>query len=102
MKLKHISFITGILLLIGILRLPYSYYEFLRIFVSISAVYFAYKFNESKQQGWLIIFGMIALLFNPIAPVYLSKETWILIDIVAGGIFLGVGMKLDSKTLQRK
>jgi hypothetical protein len=35
------------------------------------------------------VFGFMALLFNPFLPVYLkSKSIWILIDLIAGLLFL--------------
>jgi hypothetical protein len=35
----------------------------------------------------MMVFGAIALIFNPIIPIYLKKETWILIDIISSMLF---------------
>jgi hypothetical protein len=32
--------------------------------------------------------GVIAILFNPIAPVYLDKGTWVVIDLIVAALFL--------------
>jgi hypothetical protein len=35
---------------------------------------------------WL--FGLIALLFNPIIPFYLSRQSWQISDVIIGIIFI--------------
>lgn len=42
---------------------------------------------ELEKSGWAWVFGIIALLFNPIIPVHLSREIWAPIDIMAALIF---------------
>ena len=87
------------LLFLALVPMPYGYYQFIRIAVSIAAGVIAYtSFNDGKQ-GWAIIFGGICVLFNPIFPIYLSREIWAPIDIVAALIFLG-GWKMTRKTSQ--
>jgi hypothetical protein len=36
---------------------------------------------EGQTKGALII---IAVLFNPFSPIYLSKIIWMIVDIIAG------------------
>jgi len=87
MNLKYLSIASGVMLLLAILNLPYGYYTFLRLGITLSAGLFAYRFYESKETVWAIVFGAIALLFNPIVPVYLDKSTWVMIDIVTAIVF---------------
>jgi hypothetical protein len=65
-----------------------GYYEFLTIVVCVVAVYvtvLAYKW----QRTWAVsLFGLIAILFNPLAPVHLSRVDWAPIDLVCGLLFL--------------
>ena len=68
-----------------------GFYTVLRFWVFFAALYVAYvnyeKFND--VNGWVIAFGVIALIFNPFIPLYLyDKFTWIIIDITAGVLFL--------------
>ena len=45
--------------------------------------------DNLKNPPWLLIFILIAFLFNPIIPVYLlNKLYWIPIDIISGVFFL--------------
>ncbi|GGG52320.1 DUF6804 family protein [Epilithonimonas arachidiradicis] len=73
----------------AILPLPLSYYTFLRIIVFIASGIVVYYFGRQKEYHWVIVFGIILILFNPIFPIHLYlKSLWIPIDIVTGILFL--------------
>ena len=77
--------IAGILL-ISIAELPYGFYTFMRIVVPILSViylFLAYMYEE-KFSLMLIPNILIVILWNPILPIYLDKDTWIVIDAIAG------------------
>lgn len=87
--MKALFFICAALLFVGIADLPIEYYLFLRIVVTFSVV--IVLVNELKRglNFWIIAFGLIAITFNPIIPVYLNdKSTWMLIDFLVGVLFL--------------
>ena len=88
MNMKWLAIGTAILLLLAIPSglWPYGYYIFLRWIVCVSSVIISYSFYESKLSGWAFTFGGIALLFNPIAPVYLDKSSWVMIDFVTAAL----------------
>lgn len=67
---------------------PYGYFIILRWVVTGVALYLAYSAYEGGKMGWTWTMGIIAVLFNPIAPIYLTKDVWIAIDIIAALIFL--------------
>ena len=67
---------------------PYGYYTFLRIVVCGVAAFTAYFSYEIKKEIWAVVFGMIAILFNPISPISLSREIWAPIDIGTGILFI--------------
>ena len=85
---KHlISWICAAMLFIAVLPLPIGYYTLLRIVVFIGALFvISENFNSVP---WILIFALIAILFNPLFPVYLgNKSTWIPIDLICGVLFL--------------
>ena len=83
-KNNWFTILAGIMLLLAIPAIwPYSYFQILRWVVAIVACYNAYKAYESQNNKWMIIMGAIAVLFNPISPIYFEKETWVIIDLVA-------------------
>ena len=87
-----LSITFRIILIIGlriaIADLPYDYYTFLRWIVCAGCIYSAYVSTRIEKRFWIIIFALIALLFNPIAPIFLDKTIWVVIDIVAAILFI--------------
>ena len=69
-------------------RHPYDYYTFLRFVVCGVSAYGAFISNEFGKDVWTWIFGIIAILFNPLIPIHLNKGTWAIIDIIVAIIFL--------------
>jgi hypothetical protein len=89
MKMKVLYLICAAVLFIGIANLPVGYYTFLRIVVTVGSVMVFYREIRHGFNFWVIIFGLLAVLFNPIIPVYLNeKSAWIPIDFIAGVLFL--------------
>jgi len=83
-----VRFFAAGMLVIAIADLPYGYYTLLRIAICILAGFSAYVAFESEKKPWLWLFGTIAILFNPIIPIYLDKETWTIIDLIVAVIFV--------------
>ena len=71
-------------LALSFLHLPIGYYGFMRFVITASAVYLAYfeYSKESKVSGFLVLFVIIALLFNPIVKVHLRYYQWQWIDVI--------------------
>lgn len=78
----------------------YGYFGFLRYFVSISAVLaFAVAFlGCSYRLG--SAFVAVAVLFNPIIPVHLSRMLWLPIDIIVAGLFACLIATIGSLKLE--
>jgi hypothetical protein len=83
---------AAIALLLAILAIwPYAYYRLLRWFVCGVAI--AGIASVVKAGGWRpVALGILALVFNPIGPVYLAKSDWIWIDAGAAGVLPGIAL----------
>lgn len=88
-KYKNIvSIISIIMLLLAIPAIwPYGYYILLRWVIATGAIFLIWVAYNLKKTFWLFLMGIIALLFNPIAPIHLNKETWIVIDLIVATLF---------------
>ncbi len=87
--------ILAALLFLAVLPLPYAYYEILRVAVCLGVIYVLVKewpLLEGQTKG---AFMVIAVLFNPFSPIYLSKIIWVVIDIITG-VYL-IRFKIDKK-----
>jgi len=77
-----------VVLIIGVFPLPIGYYTLSRLIVCGCALYFLYDFfkKQNKKNMWL--FGFIAVLYNPIVPIYLyEKFLWIIVNILTIYLF---------------
>lgn len=79
---------VAVLLAAALARWPYAYYEVLRFVVCASAVYLAWLSAKDNRILWVIALAAIALLFNPVFPIYLARKDWAGIDIVCAVLFL--------------
>jgi len=87
-------------LLLATLNLPYGYYTFLRIVVCGVSVYVAYQGYQWGQQWAMWVFGLVAVLFNPLVPVHLTKEIWLPIDLAVAVALVGAATVLVRPVLE--
>ena len=87
-------YITSALLFIGAVPLPYGYYMLLRIAACGFFIWAAVVTYERKSQYLPWVFGLLALLFNPIIKIHLPKELWAVIDVASGILVLAVKKNL--------
>jgi len=87
--MKLLGLICAAFLLLALIDLPIGYYTFLRIIVTIGAIAIIVKEFENGFNFWVVAFGIIAILFNPLIPVYLNdKDAWMPIDVIAAVLFI--------------
>ena len=89
-SLSLVLIIPGVLLIIApIISFPYGFYTFLRLVVTITAI--IALINSLKNEGGInntsIIFGLVAILYNPLIPIHLSREIWMPINFITSGIY---------------
>ena len=87
MKKNPIFLIAGITLFLGVVNMPYGYYQLLRWFICGVGAYGAWLSYEDKKIKWVWILGVIAVIFNPFVKFYLGIGLWKLVDLVAGILF---------------
>lgn len=88
MNIKWLCVISGVMALLAILPWGYSYYQLLRVILFLSSAIVAYGFYKSQLSGWALAFGAIAILFNPIFPIYMARSSWTGVDLIVGLMFL--------------
>ena len=96
-----IFLISIALLLVGLADMPTGYYTIVRIVVCIVSCLSCYScyYSDRKIGIATVLFAALALLFNPIIPIYLyDKGVWTIVDITAAGL-LGIKyLSLKSRT----
>lgn len=65
---------------------PRGYYQALRWVVTGTAALAAYTAYDGGHHGWPWVLVGVAILFNPIAPIFLSKSVWVVPDLLVAGV----------------
>ena len=96
--MKFFNLFCAVLLLVALAPMPSEYYTYLRIPVTVVAAVIALRELNARWSVWSITFLIIAIIFNPIVPVYFyERAIWLPIDILAAFIFLLYTVMKDQK-----
>ena len=88
--------IAALMLFLALGRWPYAYYQILRFVVCSIGAYVAVIAYSWKKLWATWLFGIIAILFNPLIPIHLSRELWQPTDMISGVLFLVIGCVLKE------
>ena len=86
--IRYFIILTIFILFGAIAEWPYGYYILLRWITCITSILVAFQAFEKNIDWAKVVFIVIAILFNPLAPIYLSRSTWIPLDIITAIIFM--------------
>jgi hypothetical protein len=83
-------FVPIAMLLIALLPLPIGFYTLLRLVVCAAAAYLAVEDYRARGSVgfWLVVLAGVALLFNPLTPIFLSRDQWAPIDVLGAVVFV--------------
>ena len=74
---------------IGLLPMPYGYYNLSRLVVCGCSIFFIFSLRREKDVLFAWIFGLLAVLYNPIIPIHLyQKELWMVVNAITAIIFV--------------
>ncbi len=78
-----------------------DFYTLLRWICCAAFTYSAVATFRMKRVVWTWVFGVFAVLFNPIAPVYLQRSTWQIFDYLAIAVIVIAGIVFARTPAQR-
>lgn len=91
---NSIKVILSILFFICLADMPYGYYQFVRFAGLIGFVILAYQANQQGRQTEMIIYGGLALLFQPFFKIALGRQMWNIVDVILGiGLLISIFIK---------
>lgn len=91
---KIIKIVLAVLLFLCLAKMPYGYYQFVRFAGLIGFAILAYQANQQGRQTEMIIYGGLALLFQPFFKIALGRQMWNIVDVVVGiGLLISIFMK---------
>ena len=87
---------AGLLVVAALLAPPYGFYRFMRIAISIVALYYSYHFLQSSRPFLTFIFLILAVLYNPIYPIYQTRAIWQPINLASAAYFILVAFRFTQ------
>ena len=91
---KIIKVVLVVLFFLCLLEMPYGFYQFVRFAGLIGFAILAYQANQHDRQTEMIIYGGLALLFQPFYKIALGREIWKIVDVVVGiGLLISIFIK---------
>jgi len=82
------SKIATIALLIAVIPVwPYFFYQFLKLAIFGASAFSVYLYHKEKNKQWMIIMVIIAIIFNPINPLYFGHFLWSIVDLIVALLF---------------
>jgi hypothetical protein len=84
-----LHFIPAGVLALAIGRWPYGYYMLLRVVVFATALLIAGLICQQARAFtlWLGLFVVVAIIFNPIVPLHLTRGVWSILNLAGAGLF---------------
>lgn len=96
---KTIKILLAVILLLCLLPLPYGFFELVRFIAFIGFGYLAFMANKRNNQNEMILFGALALLFQPFFKIALGTTLWNIVDVV---VAVGLLLTMNKKNILKK
>jgi|SRR3989344_1135682 len=82
------SKIATIVLLVAVIPIwPYFFYQFLKLTIFGASAFSVYLYHKEKNKQWMVIMLIIAIVFNPINPLYFGHFLWSIVDLIVALLF---------------
>lgn len=79
------------LLFLCLANMPYGYFQLVRFAGLIGFAFLAYQAKQKNEETEMIIYGVLALLFQPFFKISLGRELWNIVDVLIGvGLIISV------------
>lgn len=75
----------------------YAYYQLMNWVVLLAGAALALKAYQQKKLLAVALFALVAIVFNPIAPLYFTAQVWQIADIAAAAVLLSSVWLLRTK-----
>ena len=94
---KMVKIGLAVLLFICLLDMPYGYYQFVRVAATLVSLLFAIQSYNLKSNVMVLIYVILAILFQPFEKIALGREVWNVLDVIVGvGLLLSIGQGKGS------
>ena len=87
---KQLYLFLAAMLLLCLAPMPYGYFMLVRFVMMVVCGLMAYQYYCRNKSIAATVFGVLALLFQPIFKIALGRATWNVIDVVVAALLIGL------------
>lgn len=88
---KTIKICLAVLFFLCLANMPYGYYQLVRFLALVGFGVFAYRASLENKQTEMVLYGALALLFQPFFKIALGRYIWNIVDVIVGiGLLVSV------------
>ncbi|AFL83007.1 hypothetical protein Belba_0344 [Belliella baltica DSM 15883] len=92
--INTIKVILSILFLLCLLDMPYGFYQLVRFIGMLGFAILAFNGHEQGKSTEMIVYGGLALLFQPFFKIALGRDIWNIVDVVVAiGLIVSIFLK---------
>ncbi len=99
MYMKYIYLILAAMMLLCLAPMPYGYYILVRYVAMVVFAVMAYQFYNQNKEGLAVVYGALALLFQPFIKIALGRTMWNVVDVI---VAIGLIVLFVEKTKRLK
>lgn len=96
--LTNIGLYLAVALLLCLFPMPYDYFTLVRFASMIIFACFAFSFYKEKNTLFMVIAISLAILFQPLAKITLSRVMWNIIDVIVAVALIALWWKARKAT----
>lgn len=86
--------ILAVLFFLCLLDMPYGYFQLVRFTALVGFAVLAFLANQQNKAIEIIIYIMLAILFQPLFKIALGRQIWNIADVTVGvGLLLSLFIK---------
>ena len=91
---RTIRIVLAILFFLCLLDMPYGFYQVVRFVALIGFAILAYEALQEGRQTEVIIYAVLAILFQPFFKIALGRDLWNVVDVIVGvGLIVSIVIK---------
>lgn len=89
--INAIKIVLACLFFLCLAKMPYGYYELVRFAGLIGFIFLAYQAQLQEKTNEVVVYIILALLFQPFFKLALGRMLWNAVDVVVGvGLILSM------------
>ena len=88
--MKHLYLALAVMLLLCLAPMPYGYFMLVRFVMMVACGWLAYRYYTMNKVAATWVFGVLALLFQPIYKIALGRTVWNVIDVIVALLMIAL------------